>query len=84
MNAKEAIMNDLTEVFRQVFENPDIILYPKTTANDVEGWDSLSHVNLIMAVEMKFNISFSRKEAISFKDIDALVDCILSKLNIHE
>jgi acyl carrier protein len=83
MNATDSIMRDLTEVFRQVFENPNIVLSPTTTANDVDGWDSLSHVNLIMAIEMRFNISFTRKETISFKNIDELVDCILSKLSMH-
>ncbi len=73
-------MNVLTEVFRQVFEDPGITLKPETTANDVEGWDSLSHVNLIMAVENRFNIRFSHKEVISFKNVGDLARCVESKL----
>jgi acyl carrier protein len=82
MDTTSTIMNILTEVFRQVFDNPNIVLTPETTADEVEGWDSLSHVNLIMAIEMRFNISFMRKEALSFKNVGALADCIQTKLDI--
>ncbi len=73
-------MDKLTEVFRQVFDNPQICLEPETTADDVEGWDSLSHVNLIMAVENRFNIRFNQKEVTSFKNIGDLVRCVENKL----
>lgn len=73
-------MDVLTEVFRQVFDDPGITLKPETTANDVEGWDSLSHVNLIMAVENRFNVRFSQKEVMSFKNVADLARCVESKL----
>ena len=63
-----ATIDTLTEVFRQVFADPSIILTPQTTADDVDGWDSLSHVNLIMAVENRFNIRFN----IRFSDLPDL------------
>ena len=71
----------LMGVFRQVFDNPEITLTPETTADDVEGWDSLSHVNLIMAVENKFNIRFKQKEVLNFKNVGDLARCIESKLS---
>jgi len=49
------------------------------TANDVDGWDSLSHVNLILAVEKGFGIRFTRKEIMSFKNVGELLRCIDSK-----
>lgn len=70
----------LTEVFRQVFEDPDIVLTPETTADDIEGWDSLSHVNLIMAVENRFNVRFKPKEILSFRNVGDLVGTVESKL----
>jgi len=73
-------MDELTQVFRQVFDDPTITLKPETTANDVEGWDSLSHVNLMMAVENRFNIRFSQKEVLSFKNVGDLARCVESKL----
>ncbi len=73
-------METLTEVFRQVFDNPEITLTPQTTADDVEGWDSLSHINLIMAVENRFNIRFKQKEVLGFRNVGDLAACVESKL----
>ncbi len=74
-------MDTLTEVFRQVFDDPTIVLTPQTTANDVEGWDSLSHINLIMAVENRFNIRFKQKEVLGFKNVGDLASCVDSKIS---
>ncbi len=74
-------MDALTEVFRQVFADPEITLAPDTTANDVDGWDSMSHVNLIMAVENRFNIRFNQKEVMGFRNVGDLARCVDSKLS---
>mgnify|MGYP005814521587 CR=1 FL=1 len=74
-------LDTLTEVFRQVFDDPDIVLTPETTADMVEGWDSLSHINLIMAVENRFNIRFKQKEVMSFKNVGDLARCVEGKLS---
>ncbi len=74
-------LDALTEVFRQVFADPEITLTPDTTANDVDGWDSMSHVNLIMAVENRFNIRFNQKEVMGFRNVGDLARCVDSKLN---
>ncbi len=69
----------LTEVFRMVFDNPEIQLRPEMTANDIEGWDSLSHVNLIVAIEMRFKIRFSQKELLTFKTVGDLMRSVQEK-----
>ncbi len=74
-------MDTLTEVFRRVFADPEINLTPDTTANDVDGWDSMSHVNLIMAVENRFNIRFNQKEIMGFRNVGDLARCVDSKLS---
>ncbi len=74
----------LTEILRMVFENEDIIIHPETTANDVDGWDSLSHVNLILAIEEAFNIRFTQKELLKFKNINDLLTSIESKTGLSE
>jgi len=66
----------LNRIFREVFDNDDINISPGMTANDVEGWDSLSHVNLIVAIETKFGIRFSQKELLTFKNVGDLLDSI--------
>ena len=52
----------LSDVFRQVFANPKLVIAPDMTPNDIDGWDSMAHVNLIAAVELRFGLKFDRKE----------------------
>ena len=74
------ILDDLTDVFREVFNDNELIITPETTAQDIEGWDSFSHINLIMAIEMKFHITFTQKEIYDFNNIGELVNRIQSKV----
>jgi acyl carrier protein len=73
------IMDSLTEVFRSVFEDDSIVLKPEMTANDVEGWDSLSHVVLILAIENRFHVKFNQKDLLTQKNVGDLVRSIESK-----
>jgi acyl carrier protein len=70
----------MNEIFCEVFDDDDIEIAPEMTANDVDGWDSLSHVNLVVALETKFNISFNQKELLTFKNVGDLLSCIRSKI----
>ena len=69
-------LEKLNVIFSEVFDDDALIIKPEMTANDVEGWDSLSHVNLIIAVENKFNIRFSQKELLVLKNVGDLLNCI--------
>jgi acyl carrier protein len=80
MDTTGSIMSILTEVFRKVFDNPDIVLTPESTADNIDGWDSLSHINLIMAIEMRFNVIFERREVMSFKNVGSMAQSIQTKL----
>ena len=70
----------LNGIFRTVFDNDEINIQPEMTANDVDGWDSLSHVNLILAVEKGFGIRFNQRELLTFKNVGDLLRSIGSKL----
>lgn len=74
------IRAELNAIFCEVFDDEDIEIAPETTADDVDGWDSLSHVNLIVAVETRFNIRFNQKELLTFKNVGDLMRSIESKL----
>ena len=74
------LLNKLNNIFCDVFDDDDIKIAPEMTANDVDGWDSLSHVNLIVAIETKFAIRFSHKELLTFKNVGDLLNCIRSKI----
>lgn len=76
-----AIWNEVNDIFREVFDDDELAVAPETTADDVDGWDSLSHVNLIFAVESRFSIRFTQKELRSFKNVGDLVSCIERKVH---
>ncbi len=67
------LIEELNAIFCQVFDDDDISIAPGMTANDIDGWDSLSHVNLITAVEARFNIRFTQKELLTQKNIGDLL-----------
>jgi acyl carrier protein len=69
----------LNAVFCMVFDDDTIRIKPETTAPEIDGWDSLSHVNLIVAVESRFGIKFTQKELHTFKSVGDLLRCIDSK-----
>lgn len=73
------ILEEVQEIFRDVLENEEIVLTPETTANDVDDWDSLSHIQLIVAIEKKFKIKFTSKEILSWNNIAEMTESIASK-----
>jgi len=73
------VEGSLNRIFREVFEDDGITVTPQLTANDVEGWDSLSHVTLIVAIETEFKIRFSQKELMTFRNVGDLMDVISRK-----
>lgn len=74
------IKDKLNSVFQEVFKDDTIKIKPETTANDIEGWDSFSHITLIVAIELRFNIKFGLKEIMSFKNVGDLMRCIERKI----
>lgn len=76
---KKEILESLQEIYRDILDNDDIELTEETTAEDVEEWDSLSHVQLVVAIEKHFKIKFTSKEILSWKNVGDLVSCIANK-----
>lgn len=74
------ISEQLTKVFREVFDDGTITLGAQTTADDIDGWDSMSHINLIIAIEIAFGIEFSNEEIRSFNNVGEMQKCIESKI----
>lgn len=75
------VIEKLNSIFCYVFEDDSIRITPETTANDIDAWDSLSHVNLIVAIESMFRIKFSQKELVSFKNVGDLLQSIEGKIS---
>jgi acyl carrier protein len=66
----------LNQVFRDVFDDDELEISRRTTADDVEGWDSLMHVTLIVNVEKAFKVKFSSSEVAALRDVGELIDLI--------
>lgn len=77
---REEVYRMLNEVFRDVFDDENIFVSDTTTADDIEDWDSLEHINLVVAVEKKFNIKFNMGEVNSFKNVGDMVDRIMTRV----
>ena len=77
---REEVFEKLNEVFRDVFEEDDITVTDATTASDIDGWDSLEHINLINAIEQEFEIKFNMGQIVSMKNVGEMADIIMSKL----
>ena len=78
---KNDILIKLNEVFCDVFDNKDIVITEETVAEDIEEWDSLSHIQLIKEIEKEFGIKLSSKEILSWDDVGEMIDAIFEKLN---
>ncbi len=69
----------LYKIFAKVFDNPNLIIEPQMTANDVDGWDSMSHLSLIVTVEKEFGIKISGAEVMRLKNVGDLLELINNK-----
>ncbi len=74
------IRAQLTEVFRQVFDDESIAIHDAMTAKDLAAWDSLNHVNLVVATEKHFGVRFKTKEVNALQNVGELVALIGRKL----
>ncbi len=74
-----AVYEKLTTVFRDVFDEDDLVLTPAMTADDVDGWDSLSHIRLVLAVSKAFGVKFSASEVGSLKNVGEFAALIRTK-----
>lgn len=76
---RDKIIERLTEVFCDVFDNEDITITDSTTADDIEEWDSLEHISLIAAVEKTFKMRFTMKEVSGMKNVGEMIDILCER-----
>lgn len=77
---REEVFEKLNEIFRDFFDDDEIELTDETTADDIEDWDSLEHVNLIVAIEDWFDMKFTMGEVTTMKNVGAMVDIIMERI----
>ena len=75
----DAMLDQLQSVFRDVFEDDELTINRQTSADNVEGWDSLMHVSLMINVERVFGVKFSTTQVASLKNVGELMNLIESR-----
>jgi len=78
---KTDILQQVEAIFKDVLDEENITLTEGTNTNEVDGGDSLAHIQLIVAIEKHFNINFTSKEVFSWKNVGEMVDVIGSKIS---
>jgi acyl carrier protein len=73
-------LSEVQEVFRKVFQRPGLMVERMSTAETIDGWDSLTHMRLISALEARFNIVFTFNEVSGFNDVGDMVEVIRKKV----
>lgn len=77
---KFEILNQFNDIFRDILDNEDIVLTEETIAKDVEEWDSLSHIQLIVAIEKHFKIKFLSAEIRIWKNVGEMIESVVKKI----
>lgn len=77
---KEEVSVVVKNIFQNIFNDANLKIEDNTNANDIEEWDSLTHINLVMAIEKEFKITFALGELESLKDVGSMIDMIFNKL----
>ncbi len=77
---REKILSDVQDIFRDIFDDNDLTIEESTNSDEIEDWDSLNHINLVSAIEKEFNIRFALGELMELKDVGAMIDLMVEKL----
>lgn len=78
---KEEILHKLNDIFKEILDNNSIEIVEGTSANDIEEWDSLSNIEIIVAVEKHFNLKFTSSDIESWQNVGDMCNDILKRVN---
>jgi acyl carrier protein len=79
---KESIYEKLNGIFQDVFDDEEITVNEHTIADDIEDWDSLEHINLVVAIEEEFGMKFKMSEVTGMKNVGEMVEIILERATV--
>ncbi len=78
-DAQVVILHEVESIFRELFRDKTLAIHPDTSAKDIEGWDSLAHITLIVAIEKKFGIRFKLAELQELRNVGDILTCVKTK-----
>ena len=76
----DAMLGQLQEIFRDILDQPDLVLTRESNAQNVEDWDSLAHINLMTAIEKRYKVKFALGELQELKNVGDMLDLLHKKL----
>ena len=79
--SREEIMKRVTGIFRDVFDDEELMIYDSTNSDDIEDWDSLEHIALIVSMEKEFGLKFDIKEVNKLENVGEMIDLIKKRLD---
>ncbi len=77
------IIKDLQPIFSEILDQPDLCVTAESNASNVEGWDSLAHINLVVAIEKRYNIKFALAELHKLNNLGEMTDLIVKKISFR-
>lgn len=77
---RNEVFERLTKIFRDVFDDENLVITDATNADDIEDWDSLEQITLVVTIEKEFEIKFNVHEVSGFKNVGEMADAILLKI----
>jgi acyl carrier protein len=76
----DELLGRLQPIFRDIFDNPSLVILAESSAKTVDGWDSLAHISLVSAIEQEFNIRFALGELERLNNVGDMVALMKTKL----
>lgn len=77
---RSQVLSQVQDIFRDILDEDELVLTETSTAEEVDGWDSLTHIQLVVAIEKHFKFKFTSKEILSWKNVGEMIDSIQSKI----
>ena len=75
----EFVLAKVQTIVKDILDNEDIIVSRDTVASDIDEWDSLAHIQLVVAMETEFGVRFTSREIQTWKNVGEIIDCIVGK-----
>ena len=78
---RDEVFEEVRKIFRDNFDDDDLVIVDETNSSDIEDWDSIEHINLVIAMEKKFRLKFNIKEVGKLANVGEMVDLIVKMLS---